>query len=83
MVLNHNYYWQKEPELCLKEAIISLGEKEFAAGLSFVAVSRVRELTDLSFKTFNFERLQRIKDLKRVRERKEEEERLISMIAES
>ncbi|CAG8832125.1 2619_t:CDS:2, partial [Cetraspora pellucida] len=52
-----------------------LGGKEFAAGLSFVATSRVRTLKDLLFKPFSFERLQRIKECKRLQERKKEEER--------
>ena len=41
----------KSQGLTLRKAIIDLGEKEFTAGLSFVAVSRVRELEDLLFKT--------------------------------
>jgi ABC-type arginine/histidine transport system permease subunit len=43
------------------KAKIDLGTKEFAAGLSFVAVSRVRALEDLLFSPFSFERLERIK----------------------
>ena len=70
----------KSQGLTLQKAIIDLGAREFAAGLSFVAVSRVRTLEDIIFKPFNFERLQRIKESKRLQERLDEEERLISMI---
>ena len=70
----------KSQGLTLEKAVIDLGSKEFTAGLSFVAVSRVRSIEDLLFKPFNFERLQRIKDCKRLGERKDEEERLVSLV---
>ena len=70
----------KSQGLTLDKAVIDIGNNEFTAGLTFVAVSRVRELEDIIFKPFNFERLQRIKECKRIRERKEEELRLLSMV---
>ncbi len=70
----------KSQGLTLEKAKIDLGSKEFAAGLSFVAVSWVRSLNDISFKQFTFERLLRIKNLRRLQERKLEEERLVSLI---
>ena len=70
----------KSQGLTLQKAMIDLGDREFAAGLSFVAISRVRTLEDILFKPFNFERLQRIKESRRLQERLDEEERLISMI---
>ncbi|CAB4431125.1 unnamed protein product [Rhizophagus irregularis] len=73
----------KSQGLTLNKAIIDLGDKEFTAGLSFVAVSRVRALEDLLFKPFSFERLQRIKDGKRLLERVDEEKCLVSMIPET
>ena len=48
----------KSQGLTLPKAKIDLGKKEFAAGLSFVAVSRVRSLGDILFRPFNFERLE-------------------------
>jgi ATP-dependent exoDNAse (exonuclease V) alpha subunit len=69
----------KSQGLTLAKAKIDLGNKEFAAGLSFVAVSRVRSLNDIYFKQFTFERLQRIQTCRRLHERKAEEERLLSM----
>jgi len=67
----------KSQGLTLPRVKIDLGAKEFAAGLSFVAVSRVRALEDLLFKPFSFERLERIKLCRRLQERKEEEKRLV------
>jgi len=59
---------------------IDIGNSEFAAGLTFVALSRVHSLENICFKQFTFDRLQRIKRCKRLQERKVEEERLRSMI---
>ena len=72
------YNGSQEPRLTLPKAKIDLGSKEFAAGLSFVAISRVRALEDLIFRPFSFERLKRIKHCKRLQERKDEEKRLLS-----
>ena len=72
----------KSQGLILKKAIIDLSEKEFAAGLSFMTISQICTLEDILFKPFDFERLQRIKESKRLQERLDEEKRLISMIPE-
>ena len=71
----------KSQGLTITKANIDLGKKEFAAGLSFVAVSRVRSLSDICFKRFTFDRLERIKQCKRLQERKVEEARLLTMIS--
>jgi ATP-dependent DNA helicase PIF1 len=70
----------KSQGLTLEKAKIDIGDKEFAAGLTFVAISRVRSLSDICLKQFSFDRLQRIKNCRRLQERKEEEERLRTMI---
>ena len=70
----------KSQGLTLSKAIIDIGKKEYASGLSFVAASQVHALENILFKPFSFERLQRIKNSKRMQERKIEENRLISMI---
>lgn len=70
----------KSQGLTLEKAVIDLRKKEFAAGLSFVAISRVCSLKNILFTPFSFERLQRIKNCKRLHERIVEENRLISMI---
>jgi len=65
----------------LPKAVIDLGNSEFAAGLSFVAVSRVRALTDLLFDVApTLERLQKIKQSTRLQERIDKEERLMVSI---
>ena len=70
----------KSQGLTLQKAVIDLGEREYAAGLSFVAISRVCALRNVAFKPFSFERLSRVKTCKRLNERMAEERRLISMI---
>jgi len=70
----------KSQGLTIQKAVIDLSDKEFTASLSFVTVSQVCTLEDLLFKTFNFERLQRIKDCRRLKERKDKEERLLFLI---
>lgn len=67
----------KSQGLTLAKCKIELGNKEFAAGLSFVALSRVRSLSDICFKGFNFDRLLHNKNSRRLQERKLEEERLL------
>ena len=69
----------KSQGLTLEKAVIDLGKKEFAAGLSFVAISWVRTLRNILFSPFSFERLQRLKTCKRLKERIDEEKRLLSM----
>ena len=70
----------KSQGLTLKRVIIDLRAKEYAAGLSFVAISRVCTLENVIFRLFTFERLQRVKKCKRLQERMSEERQLISMV---
>ncbi|CAG8641197.1 7999_t:CDS:2 [Cetraspora pellucida] len=70
----------KSQGLTLTNARISLGKKEYACGLSFVAISHVRALKDILFNPFSLQRLQKIRQSKRMQERKNEENQLISMI---
>jgi len=70
----------KSQGLTLKQAVVDLGKKEYAAGLSFVAISRVCALKNILFNPFSLERIQRVKTCKRLQERMAEERRLISMI---
>ncbi|CAG8650540.1 20725_t:CDS:2 [Cetraspora pellucida] len=62
----------KSQGLTLTNARISLGKKEYSCGLSFVAISRVCALKDILFDSFSFQRLQKIKQSKRMQERKNE-----------
>ena len=73
----------KSQGLTLRRAIIDLDDKEFSASLSFVAMSRVRALEDLLFKPFNFDRLQHIKDCKRLKKKLDEKKRFIFMTLEN
>lgn len=70
----------KSQGLTLSKAKIDIGSKEFAAGLTFIAVSHVHSLSDIYFRQFTFDRLQRIKNSSRLQERKVEKERLTSRI---
>ena len=70
----------KSQGLTLEKAKVDIRDKEFAAELTFVALSRVRSLSNICFKQFTFDRLERIKHGRRLQERKAEEERLRSMI---
>ena len=45
----------KSQGLTLEKAVIDLGKKEFAAGLSFVAISQVRTLGNILFSPFSLE----------------------------
>ncbi|KAJ7933180.1 hypothetical protein B0H13DRAFT_1498629, partial [Mycena leptocephala] len=50
----------KSQGLTLKKAVIDLGDKDFSSGLSFVAISRVKTLDGIAFRTaFPWSRLQR------------------------
>ena len=73
----------KSQGLTMQEATIDLGKKEFAAGLSFVAISRVCALENIIFSPFSLERLQRVKTSTRLQERLAEERRLFSMIPQN
>ena len=68
----------KSQGLTLEKANIDIGTNEFAAGLTFVAISRVRSLNNICLKPFSFDRLQLIKNHIRLQERKKEEKRLLS-----
>ena len=51
----------KSQGLTLKSCIIDLGPPEKVAGLAYVALSRVRRITDLVIKPMSFERLHLLK----------------------
>ena len=65
--------------MTLDKVVIDIGKKEMAAGLTctFVAISRVRRIDDLTFSvTYPLSRLQSIRNGKRMAERLAEERRL-------
>ena len=70
----------KSQGLTLDKVVIDVGKKEFSCGLSFVACSRVRKLKDILFvPPFPFQRLTSIARSRRLQERKEEDQRLLSL----
>ena len=67
----------KAQGLTMNKVVIDIGKREFTPGLTFVACSRVRQLSDLAFQpSFDFQRLQSLANSKRLQERKSEDERL-------
>jgi len=46
--------------LTLNQAVVDLGTREQSAGLSFVAILRVRQLVDLVLQPFVFDRISRL-----------------------
>lgn len=67
----------KSQGLTLDKAVVDIGTKEFSAGLTYVACSRVRKLTDLLFDPpFTFERLNNLSHNCRLHERLQEDQRL-------
>ncbi|XP_019859761.1 PREDICTED: ATP-dependent DNA helicase PIF1-like, partial [Amphimedon queenslandica] len=70
----------KSQGLTLDKVVIDVGKKEFSCGLTFVACSRVRKLKDILFMPlFPLPRLKSIANNKRLQERKEEDQRLLSL----
>lgn len=56
--------------------MIDLGEKEFSSGLSFVAISRVKTLKGLAFRThFPWSRIQRPEETPTAKALREDNER--------
>ena len=72
----------KAQGLTMNKVVIDIGKREFTPGLTFVACSRVRRLSDLAFKpSFDFQRLQSLAGSQRLLERKSEDDRLQVLFA--
>ena len=70
----------KAQGLTLDKVVIDVGKKEFSAGLTFVACSRVRRLSDIMFNTpFAYQRVASLAKSMRLTECKLEAARLCSM----
>ena len=66
----------KSQGLTLKKATIDLGPRDFASGLSFVAISRVKTLNGIAFRApFPWSRLQRTTITKTMEQLLEDNER--------
>ena len=67
----------KAQGLTLDKVVVNIGKKEFCAGLTFVAISRVRRLSDLLFQeTFDYKRVANLGNTQRMQERRLEDIRL-------
>ncbi len=72
----------KSQGLTLDSVTVDVGKKEFCAGLTFVAISHVRRVTDILLSPpFPFQRLRNLSKSRRMEERKQEEMRLASLQA--
>ena len=70
----------KSQGLTLDKAVIDIGKKEFSTGLTFVACSRVRQLTNLLFvPPFSFQRVANLSKSVRLKDRLIEDARLQQM----
>ena len=70
----------KAQGLTLNKVVVDVGKKEFSSGLTYVACSRVRHLKDLLFKApFPYERLSNLSKSQRLKERLQEDHRLLSL----
>lgn len=66
--------------LTLDQAVVSIGEREFALGMTYVALSRVRTLNGLFLDpAFPFDRLKKVNDKKGLIEKRRELARLESL----
>ena len=69
--------FHKAQGLTLNKLCVDIDKKKFSAGLTFVAISRVRRLTDLLLNPpFPFQRLKNLAKSQRIAERKDEEKHL-------
>ena len=67
----------KSQGLTLDKVVIDIGKREFSAGLTYVACSRVRHLQDLLFSPpFSYQRLADLANHSRLQERRNEDHRL-------
>ena len=70
----------KSQGLTLNKVVVDIGRKEFSCGLTFVACSRVRHITDLLFTPpFTFQRLSSLSNSQRLHERQLEDQRLLTL----
>ena len=70
----------KSQGLTLNKVVVDIGKKEFSCGLTFVACSRIRHITDLLFTPpFTFQRLSSLSNSQRLCERKLEDQRLLTL----
>ena len=64
----------------LSQAIIDLGSKEFSLGLTYVALSRLRNFNDFSIMPFSLERLEKLSQSKCLKPRLDDETRINEIV---
>ena len=62
--------------MTLNKAWVDIGKKETTLGITYVAISRVRNISSLVIEPMTFERLQKIKNSELLKYRLKEEQRL-------
>lgn len=60
----------------MPQAVVDIGQHEMATGISFVALSRVKNLNNLFLIPFAYDRLTAIANGTRIEQRQNEEQRL-------
>ena len=76
IMLTMNLRTDKSQGLTLSNAWIDIGKTEKTAGISYVAINRVKTLSSCVIKPMTFERLTSLKKSKHLKFRDEEEKRL-------
>ena len=66
----------KSQGMTLNKAWVDIGKKESTLGITYVAISRVRNISSLVIEPMTFERLQKIKNSELLKYRLKEEQRL-------
>ena len=68
----------KSRGMTLNKAWVDIGKKESTLGITYVAISRVRNISSLVIEPMTFERLQKIRNSELLKYRLKEEQRLIN-----
>eukprot|EP00118_Oscarella_pearsei_P020682 m.225765 g.225765 ORF g.225765 m.225765 type:complete len:1796 (+) comp40019_c0_seq3:374-5761(+) len=69
----------KSQGLTLDRAVIDIGKKEFAPGITYVALSRVRNLNHCLIQSFDFQRISKLAKSKSFQQRLKEDGRLADL----
>ncbi len=64
----------------LSKVVVDLGNNEISMGLSYVALSRVKNIKDMLIEPFCFDRLDKLKHNPMLTKRKLEDNRLLTLI---
>ena len=80
LILGYSLSIHKLQGETLKKVILNLSNAEFSPGLTLVGATRVRKFIDLAFNPYpNFDRFNQINKRKEIKERMQEEKRLLDL----